>query len=370
MQFKLLTELFLATSNQKLAELLSDQSFTRWVKGNASDPERQRWEAWEQEDPAHRELKKSAESFYQMRMELDPAEDVELQLDSLNERIDKADQEEDSVLISKMQPKYRTGGYKVAVAAAIVLLLSVVGVLYLYYPAGSPEQGSEPLFTTVEVGYGETSSLKFSDGSQIRLNAKSSLRYSLEQFSSERVEVWLQGEGYFDIASNPAGSKREFIVHTADGNVRVLGTKFNVNTRFQKTSVVLQEGRVEVSRTDSLDTRAARKIMQPGERAIISGSSSDIVLQKVDVGMFTSWIDGEMEFHDTSLNDIITSIEVTYGVTLDVEAPELLDRQITGTIQNPDLQNLLTGLQKILDLQIKKINSKEFLITEQSIQNE
>ncbi len=115
---------------------------------------------------------------------------------------------------------------------------------------------------------------------------------------------------------------------------------------------------------------AGRKILQPGERAIIDASSSDIVLQKVDVGMFTSWINGEMELHDTSLSDIITSIEATYGVNLDVESPELLDKQISGTIRNPDLQNLLSGLQKILDLQIKQINENEFLIKQQSIQNE
>lgn len=357
----------MTTPNQKLAEKLSNESFTRWIKGNASDYEKQRWDAWEQEDPAHRELSSYAEIFYQMRLELDPAEDLEIQLNKLNQRIVRAKEKKNRTVFSKMQHNRSLKGYRASVAATIVLFLSMLSLLYLYNPTASPDENDELLFKTAETGYGETSSLKFSDGSLIRLNAKSSLRYSLEQFNSSRVEVWLQGEGYFDIVSNPGGNKREFIIHTADGNISVLGTKFNVNTRFQKTSVVLEEGRVEVSKNDSPHMEAAGKILQPGERAVIDKYSSDIVLQKVDVEMFTAWIDGEMKFHNSSLKDIFTSIEAIYNVKLDVESPELLKYQITGTVQNPDLQILLTGIQEILDLQIEQVTNEKFLISRKSI---
>ncbi|MDR8392780.1 FecR domain-containing protein [Aliifodinibius sp. S!AR15-10] len=362
----------MSKSDQQLAELISDESFVRWIKGTASTREQQRWDSWEKEDPAHRELKTKAEMFYQVPLEMDAADDLEMQLDSLNQRIDEAEaeNEKDVTPLPNKKPKRSLGGYRLAVAAAITLLLSVISVLYLYYPVNSPVEKTEPLFTTIEVGYGETSSLKFSDGSNIRLNAKSSLRYQLEQFNSDRVEVWLEGEGYFNITHDPGGQKREFIVHTPEGDVQVLGTKFNVNTRFQKTSVVLEEGSVGVSLKDTLKQAVDEKIMVPGERAILAQSSPDIVMQKVDVGMFTAWLDGEMEFNDTSLRDIINSIEATYGIILNVEDTKLLNQKITGRIQNPDLKNLLTGLQKILDLKIEQTNRKQFMITRQSIQGE
>lgn len=354
------------TSNQKLSELLNNESFTRWVKGDASEYEKQRWEAWKQMDPANRELISDAENFYQMRLEVDPADDLEVQLESLKKRIAKAKQQKNHTLHKKMQPKHKLGGYRFSVAATIVLLLSSVGLLYLFIPTESPEQNDEALFTSAETEYGETSTLHFSDGSLIRLNANSSLRYSLEQFSSNRVEVWLKGEGYFDIVSNPGGNKREFIIHTDNGKVRVLGTKFNVDTRYRRTSVVLEEGEVDVSRNDFGNMNSAGKILHPGERAVIDESQSEIVIQKVDVGMFTAWVDGEMEFHNTSLKNILTSIEATYNIKLDVESPELLERQITGIVQNPDLQILLNGLQDILDLQIKQVNNNKFMISHQS----
>lgn len=353
------------STNQKLAEILNDDSFTRWINGNASYSEKQRWEAWEQEDLAHEEIRSYAVIFYQMRMELDSAEDLEVELNRLNQRIAKTKERRNLNTTGKVQRLFGLGGYRISVAATILLLVSIAGLFFFYNPVASYIQSNEPLFETIETGYGETSLLNFSDGSSIRLNAKSSLRYNLEQFSSDKVEVWLRGEGYFDIASNPGDSKRKFILHTDDGKIEVLGTKFNVDTRFKKTSVVLEEGRVEVSMNSSGSMQAPGKILQPGERAVIDNNSSDIVLHNVDVAMFTAWIDGEMEFRNTSLEEIFTAIEATYNVKLEVESPELLKRQITGIVQNPDLQILLTGLQEILDLKIKQVKNKTFLISRQ-----
>lgn len=358
--------------NDKLTELISDESFVRWINGTASPREQKQWDAWEKKDPIHRELKREAKVFYQLPLELDAADDLETQLESLNHRIDQANQKRsaNSVSSTKKIAKRNVRGYRMAVAASLILLVAVVSVLYLFYPADSSQSNAKPVYTSVEVGYGETSLLKFSDGSRISLNARSTLRYKLEQFNSDRVEVWLKGEGYFDISNKPDGQNREFIVHTPEGDVRVLGTKFNVNTRFEKTSVVLEEGSVEVSLKDTLNQRIDKTIMRPGERAILSHSSPTIAMQDVDVSIFTAWLDGEMKFNETTLKSVINSIEATYGIVISVEDSTLLKQKITGRIQNPDLENLLTGLQEILDLEIEQQNKKKFMITRESVHEE
>lgn len=360
----------MATEDKKLTELLGNESFIRWIKGTASNSEKQYWEAWVKQDPVHRELSEHAEIFFQMRLELDPADDVELQLNRLNQQIARAKKHNNPAVVKKNHRANHSGGYRFSIAASIVLLLSIVGLLSFYLPESDTDQNEEPEFEIAETESGETSSLKFSDGSIIRLNTKSSLRYSLEQFNTARVEVWLQGEGYFDIVTNPDGVEREFIVHTDNGRVRVLGTKFYMDTRFRKTSVVLEEGRVAVSRNESQNVGSAEKTLQPGERALLDESSSEITVQNVNVDLFTAWIEGEMEFRDTSLRDIAESIEMIYNVTIDVESPELWSRRITGTVQNPDLEILLTGLEKILGLQINQIEENKFLISHQPIQYE
>src|SRR5699024_10823874 len=345
--------------------LISDESFVRWIKGTASIQEQKQWTSWEAKDPNHRDLKREAKMFFQMSVELDAVNDLEIQLANSNDRIDRAEQHMERAADVNKRPKRKMVGYRMAVAATIILLLSAIGVLYLYYPADSSKENRESLYTSVKAGYGETSLLKFSDGSRIKLNAHSSLRYNLKQFNSDRVEVWLHGEGYFDIANNSGNQKREFIVHTPEGDVRVLGTKFNVNTRFEKTSVILEEGSIKVSLKDTLDQMIDDRIMESGERAILGPTAPNIVMQKVDVSMYTAWLNGEMEFNETSLRNIINSIEATYGITMSVEDSALLERKITGKIQNPDLKTLLIGLQKILDLGIEQTNKKKFIITRQ-----
>src|SRR5699024_3968823 len=152
--------------NHKLAGLISDESFVRWIKGTASIQEQKQWTSWEAKDSNHRDLKKEAEMFFQMPLELDAANDLEIQLANLNDRIDRAEQEMGRSANVKKMPKRNMGGYRIAVAATIILLLSAIGVLYLYYPADSSKENRESLYTSVEAGYGETSLLKFSDGSR------------------------------------------------------------------------------------------------------------------------------------------------------------------------------------------------------------
>lgn len=360
----------MSRTNRKLAELLRDESFVRWVRGKASKKEQQIWEAWQKKDPLHSELKSDAELYYQMHLQMDDADDVEATLQELNNRIDQYEERVEQQAHVQSSSNRQKRGYLLSVAAAIALLVTMISVLYLYYPATAPSTQKESVATTVEVGFGEKNTLRFSDGSAIHLNSNSELKYKLDQFGGDHVEVWLQGEGYFDIAHNPGGVKREFIVHTNDGKVRVLGTKFNVNTRFQRTNVVLEEGRIEVSLEDSLYASISEEILSPGEQAVMAPSSREIVLQKVNVGIFTAWLNGEIEFDNTSLEEMIASIEAIYGVSLEVKEPKLLNRHITGRIQNPDLQNLLSGLQKILDLQIEQTDARRYVIMQQPNQNE
>lgn len=361
----------MSAPDKKLAELLSDESFVRWINGEGSEAENQRWELWSQKDPAHMDLRIKALELYQLPLALDEASDLDEQLDQLSRKIDQAEAETDeSPSVIHRVPKNnkkKTGGYRLAVAAAIVLLLSIIGVITFNYRLSNTKTPEAPIFTTVEVGYGEKTLLKMSDGSQIRLNSKSSLRYSPEQMSSRRVEVWLEGEGYFEITHNPNGRNRPFIVHTPQGEVRVLGTRFNVKNRNKETSVVLEQGRVEVAMVDTLNNLTKSRIMEPGEMTILRSFSEDIVSQRIDVGIYTAWIDGRMKLSNTSLQQITESIEMTYGVILKAENNQILEQRLSGSIQNPDLQTFINGLEKILNLQIVQKDQNEFLITSQTL---
>ena len=359
----------MALPEQLLTKLLDNESFVRWVKGRANESEQEQWDSWEKADPIHRALKKRARMLYRLPIELNKGDDLEIQLGRLNARINKTDHP--YVGFNPVtQYEKRNVAYRLAIAAAILLLLGVISVLSVYYPAGSKKQSiTKPSYATLIVGYGEKGFIKISDGTTIQLNSSSTLRYSTSQLSTHKVEVWLKGEAYFAVTHNPKGKKREFIVHTRDGDIRDLGTRFNVNTRFNQTSVVLEKGSVKVSMKDSLRKNHVNAIMRPGERAVFSSSSAasssqdGIALQKVDTILYTAWRHDKMIFKNTSVEKIIQIIEANYGISLKVEDPSIRHEQITGSIRNPNLKTLLRGLERILSLKIKKQNEHEFLIT-------
>lgn len=346
-------------AEQILIDLLDNPSFNRWIKGEADRIEQEKWEKWQEESPRHTEVRKKAQKLYNLPLEETRGSDLQRELKQLQDRIDERNK------IFQLPDKTRrsTTGYRWAVAASITLLIIAISALTLYTLRQPEANRSEPLYSNVEVGYGEKANLKISDGSRIRLNSNSTLRYSPEQFNRSQVEVWLEGEAHFSIVKHPDGKKRNFIIHTPDGDIRILGTRFNVNTRYGRTGVVLEEGSIEVLLKDSLKKDTDRFKLQPGQRAQFSSTQSDIQVQEVDTLLYTAWLDGKLEFRETPLRDLINNIEQTYGVSVEIRDSTLSDEEISGSLRNPDLETLLKGVEAVMNVKIVKQNDNLYLMT-------
>lgn len=339
--------------DKKLTDLLSDESFVCWIKGRGTVGDRRKWDAWEQRDPLHGEIKKRAGLLYDIPMGGVESGDIKHQLHKLNRHIDNNTQ------ISRST---RSKGYPL-IAAAVVLVLLVI-VSFLSLDMGQSAETSEKLsFKSIEVGSGERTTLKISDGSQIHLNSNSTLRYKPAQLNTNRVDVWLEGEGYFSITHAPEGRDRVFVVHTPDGEIQELGTKFNVNTNFDGTTIVLEEGKVKLILQSPDQKTRHETVMKPGEKAVLDSSRESIAIQNIDPSLYTAWVEGKMKFHDTPLKEIIRQIEVTYGVSITVADSRLLNEKVSGSLQNPNLKVLIAGLKQTLNLNIKQESESNFLIS-------
>ncbi|WP_395276986.1 FecR family protein [Halalkalibaculum sp. DA384] len=333
---------------QELMDLLDDPSFSRWIKGEASPEEQKKWEKWEAEDPVHRDYRKRAQALFQLPFEEQRGDDLQKELTRFQSRLN----DYPHIFNKKEKLVHSPSGYRWAVAAAVILLVVTVSVLTLYNRQEPTPAEPTPLFSTIEVGYGEKGALKISDGSTIKLNANSTLRYSPEQFNSSNVEVWLEGEAYFSIVRDPEGKKRNFTVHTPDGDVRILGTRFNVNTRYDRTGVVLEEGSLEVLLKDSANGVAGQFKLKPGQRAQFSVNQPNVQIQEVDTLLYTAWIDGKFVFREIPFNELVRDVEHIYGITIQIEDASLLNQKVTGTLRNPDLQTLMEGISTILHVDV------------------
>ena len=129
-------------------------------------------------------------------------------------------------------------------------------------------------YDTYSTAYGMTKNILLEDGSEVTLNANSTLKVPKALADIDVREVWLTGEAFFSIAKRPGHVK--FSVHTDNLDVEVLGTKFNVSNRHGKTEVVLNEGSVKL--TSDVNNTNAVLYMKPGD--FVSLSQNDTTFKR------------------------------------------------------------------------------------------
>jgi len=161
------------------------------------------------------------------------------------------------------------------------------------------------------------------DGTKVWLNAASSLRYPVV-FGSKERRVELQGEGYFEVSSNPG---KPFRVISSDQKVSVLGTHFNVNSYSDEaaTRTTLLEGKVEVQALFS----AASAVLHTGQQTVVvKGNAGRIPVLQVEADDVLAWKHGYFVFDDEPLESILRKVSRWYDVDIDYRKAGDLAREI------------------------------------------
>ena len=161
------------------------------------------------------------------------------------------------------------------------------------------------------------------DGTKVWLNSASRLIYP-QSFMGKERRVVLSGEAFFDVAHD---AERPFIVETSRMNVKVLGTRFNVNDYDdnEEVSTTLVNGSVEIV---SGGQQAFRLV--PGEQAY--GKENELEKREVNVRLYTSWIDGKFLFNNTELEEIAKQISRWYDVEIFFSSENVKKVRFTGAI--------------------------------------
>ncbi len=176
---------------------------------------------------------------------------------------------------------------------------------------------------TITTPKGGQYQVRLPDGSNVWLNAASSLRYPL-RFSKMERQVELTGEAYFEIAHHPS---IPFKVKTATQEVEVLGTHFNVNAYADEASVktTLLEGSVKVTQTQT----HVSKLLKPGQQAIVTNAIS---VRHVDTEQFVAWKDNLFMFNEDKLEHIMVMVGRWYNVDVVFIDSELRKELYSGSI--------------------------------------
>jgi ferric-dicitrate binding protein FerR (iron transport regulator) len=153
--------------------------------------------------------------------------------------------------------------------------------------------------------------LALPDGSQVWLNAASSIRYPTA-FTGRERRVEITGEAYFEIAKNP---QMPFYVKVNDMQVEVLGTHFNVMAYANEDAVrtTLLEGSVKVNRGSST------VFLKPGQQSALGEKGAVSVIDGADTEEAVAWKNGLFEFDNVSIETVLRQISRWYDVDVQYE---------------------------------------------------
>lgn len=196
------------------------------------------------------------------------------------------------------------------VAAAVALI--IVPTVYLMYVHSSRNEVHTVVADYMEVcaRKGEIREVILPDQSRVTLNSGSVLLYP-ETFSDVR-SVHLSGEAVFDVT---ASEEHPFVVRTADVNVKVHGTRFNVSSYPDESQVdvTLCRGAVRVS--PSGDESNAVELL-PDQNYRYDKASGKFTVSTVSSAEYTGWESGSLSFHSQDIHSVARTISRRFNVNV------------------------------------------------------
>jgi transmembrane sensor len=341
-------------------DFIMDELFKKWVL--RPDPaSNEFWEKWLSENP---DKKKDIEEARQFIQGLNfknhyPGYDVYLkQWEKLNHSINEleADKNEESDTVTRLleervkleiKPQTHYFHYMKRIAASFILL-AVAGLAYFVIVESSKIR--------VSTGIGETKRVILPDHTTVTLNANSKLIYNKNLGEAQDREVWIEGEGFFEVAKRAAGQK--FRVYGNHLTVEVLGTKFNLSDRQRQARIVLNEGKVKLN-IEEQDNQE-EMFMKPGDLVEYKVETNSIYRSKVNPENYNSWKNNLLIFEHTPLVEIGSILENNFGYKVEFSDPLMKQKKLVGTFPANNPEELLWNLKKIYGAKV--IKEKKYIL--------
>ncbi len=327
----------------------------RYLSGECSQEERERIEKWIASDPENQRLTelmkitwKTPESRQQTsdvkKLWAEVAEKAGIDVKARHQKIHetpRAVQKNITKLFNFQKRSHQMLRY-----AAVLLVVSSLAYFFTKEINYLPwlEQVAE--LKTITIANGDRQKVVLSDGSTITLDAGSSLKYP-ESFEGDTREVFLNGEGFFEVKSNP---QKPFIIHANNANVQVLGTKFNIRAwnEFKKVQVSVAEGKVSLNAENGKSENAV--ILTRGFSSILIESGVPSEPQQDDIEKYLGWMHNEVVFENTPLSEILFQLERWHDLQFILEDSSIASERLTVHIKEQSIKDILDLITALTDL--------------------
>lgn len=242
------------------------------------------------------------------------------------------------------------------VAATVAVLISFGAWMWQWQQKSPGRHMMAMKWDTLANAGNDIRLMTMTDGSEVWLAPHSSLIYN-QQYNDTSRELWLEGEGYFNVKHDPA---RPFSVHTGQLKTTALGTAFNIatNNRADGTiAISLLEGKVSVA------TSTFSCILRPGQMVTFNNDTSTFVPVEFNRQEVSDWRQGKMVFDQTPLEDAFARIQARKGCKIIVDPAFKGKRKVSGTFPaSTPVENILEAMQYVHGFRIEKRGTNTYAI--------
>jgi transmembrane sensor len=208
-----------------------------------------------------------------------------------------------------------------------------VGHGRMAYKNESNDRPDANAYHTLTTPKGGQYQIELPDGTHVWLNASSSLRFP-EKFQGNSRKVFLQGEGYFEVAKN---KKMPFSVAVNNTEVKVLGTHFNIMGYNDEgtTNTTLLEGSVQIHEG------ALTRLLKPGQQAKVNNG---IQISEVDPLTAVAWKEGNFNFGHEKIQVIMRKLSRWYNLDIKYEGKITSEGFVGNVPRSKNLSEVLDVL--------------------------
>jgi ferric-dicitrate binding protein FerR (iron transport regulator) len=338
-------------SEKHMSEKDQRTLIVRYLSGECSEAEAQRLHSLMQEDRQLRELVLAMQKVWNVTPLPHDQVDLDGAWQQLYSRMRSAEAKKKQAAVRPAKHSWFMPWpalVRRSLQFALVLLF-INGAFFIYDSTREKSVVQQASFRTVRVENGQRLDINLPDGSHIKLDAGSELRFPAE-FTDAR-EVFLTGEAYFEVTHD---AERPFKVHANHAMIRVLGTKFNIRAWQENPVVAVTVSEGSVALNNSYRQNENSVIIRKGYYSSLAEAGLPSTPAPVDVAANLGWMHNEIHFKDASVNEVLAQLKRWYDFTFDIEDPAILEHRITVHIRMTNIEDVLELISILTDCKISK----------------
>lgn len=219
----------------------------------------------------------------------------------------------------------------------------------------------EVMMNSISTPRGGQYKITLPDGTQVWLNAASSITYPAAFVAKER-KVKITGEVYMEVAQNKANP---FVVDVnGQSSIQVLGTSFNINAYADEAAIktTLVDGSVKVSEISKQTRNEKAVILKAGQQAVIEiadqtrddkvksdseHDSESIQVLSANISQTLAWKNGRFNFNGLSVREVMNQLSRWYDIDIRFEGKEPAFKFMGGIYRSASLSEVLKMLEKL-----------------------